>query len=258
MTVDLAKSRKYVSAIDLSGTPRGIISQDAAEEASAVFTKAKDQAQVVGSGVFSFAKGVTPEVREAISDSALLAQLVANKRVALDADPLQWFNLYFEVLQNVGWAVQDAGFADYSTAGTAGEVHEQLLGVITAALAPGAAALSIITATVESLKKMQPGSSWLTIFNREVQKAKIARFQIGFVEQSENGDVFVSLIACLIEAKKSITQVLFFKFRKEKARFRANTGKISVNRASIIDLGPIVRGKVRAYQADYLGSIQDI
>ena len=85
MKFDTIRATEFVKSIDLSGTPRGILPQDAATDAGEVFDKAKSQAQVVGSGVFSFAQGVTAEVRQAISDSALLAQLVANKQVSANA-----------------------------------------------------------------------------------------------------------------------------------------------------------------------------
>lgn len=162
------------------------------------------------------------------------------------------------MLQNVGWTLQEQGFVDYTTHGTAAEVHEKILEVATAALAPSAAALAIITASVNALKGMAPNSSWLTIFNRESKKASIARFQVGLVSTDEKGDVFVSLLACLIEANSDITQVLFFKFRNAKARFRANGAKVSVNRASIDGLGDAIRAKTRAYQQDYLSGILDL
>jgi len=258
MTADIKAIQDYVRNIDLRGTPRGIIHQSAAEEASEVFDKAKNQAQVVGSGVFSFVTGVTTEVREAISDSALLAQLVANKRIDVGSEPLKWFKTYFEVLQNVGWTMQEGGWDDYSTSGTAVEVHEKIIEIMTAVLAPAPAALAIITSTVNALKGMNPDSSWITIFSRETQKAKIAKFQIGLVEKEEAGDVFVSLLMCLIEADKTITQVLVFKFKQDRAKFQANSGKISINRAALVDGGPGIRAKIRAYQADYLSSITDI
>src|SRR5690349_2238415 len=99
MEFDTEKARNFVKGVDLSGTPRGILAQDAAVQAGEVFDKAKAQAQVVGSGVFSFAQGVTAEIREAISDSALLAQLVANKKVSAEQSPLEWFKVYSDTLQ---------------------------------------------------------------------------------------------------------------------------------------------------------------
>lgn len=258
MALDTSQAIAFVKSIDLAGTPRGIVPQDGATEAGEVFEKAKSQAQVVGSGVFSFAEGVTPEVREAISDSALLAQLVANKRASAEQAPLEWFKAYSEVLQNVGWTLAECGWTDYTAKGNAVEVHQKVLEVMTVALGPAPAALAIITATVDALTAMNPNSSWMTIFSRESQKAKIARFQVGLVDKEEAGDVSVALLACLVEAQNTITQVLFFKFKDAQASFRANAANVSINRPALIELGPAIRNKIRAYQADYLSTVVDL
>src|SRR2546421_8992829 len=103
MAFQIEQAVEYVKGVDLRGTPRGLVGQSAESEAGEVFNQAKNQAQVVGSGVFSFAQGVTEAVREAISDSALFAQLVANKKASGEKQPLEWFAAYSECLQNVGW-----------------------------------------------------------------------------------------------------------------------------------------------------------
>jgi hypothetical protein len=258
MAFDIGQATEFVKTVDLTGVPRKIVAQDAAAEAGVAFDEAKNQALVVGSGVFSFSQGVDAMVREAISDSALLAQLVANKAVKFEEQPEKWFDTYSDVLENVGWTLQDKALNDYSATGTAAEVNEQIIAVITAILGPSPAALSIITSTVNALKAMQPGSSWFTIFSRETQKAKVARFQIGVAEKDKEGGVLVSLLACLIEAKSDITQVLFFKFRQSNASFKAYGNKVSLNQPSLTQLGPAIRKKVQAYQADYVSSIKDL
>lgn len=181
MPFDLARQREYVASLDLSGIPRPIVAQSAAEDAGEVFDKAKQQAQVVGSGVFSFATGVDEEVRTEISDSALLAQLLANKRADSQSDPLGWFKVYADVLQNVGWVLQEGTFDDYTSSGNAAEVHDKIIEVMTAALAPSPATIVILAATIKALREQDPNTSWLQIFSRESQKAKIGRFQIGLV-----------------------------------------------------------------------------
>lgn len=258
MKFDHDRATEFIKSIDLSGTPRGIVRQDAATDAGEVFDKAKAQAQVVGSGVFSFVQGVTADVREAISDSALLAQLVANKQASAEDRPLDWFAAYSKVLQNVGWTIQESGWTDYTAKGTAVEVNEKIIEVLTVALGPAPAALAIVTATISALKGMNANSPWITIFSRESQKAKISRFQIGLVEKDDGSDVFVSLLACLIEANNNITQVLFFKFKNAGASFKANSGKVSINRSALSDLGPSIRSKIRNYQTDYLSSILNV
>ncbi len=260
MTFDVAKATSYISSIDLRGTPRwgSRVSMDAAVDAQPVFDATKSQAQVVGSGLFSFEQGVDAQVREAISDSALLAQLHANKQIAFEEDPERWFRIYSEVLGYVGWTVQDQAWSDYSADGTQAEVNEKILSLLTVALGASPAALAVITATIEALRGMAPDSPWITLFNREVQRASMARFQVGLVDAKENGDVFVSLVACIINADSAVTQVLFFKWKQAHASFKANAQKVSINRPSLVELGPAIRGKIRAYQADYLSSIKDV
>ena len=248
----------YVRAIDLSGTPVQMRAMGAPADHGEIFDAAKTQAQIVGSAVFSFAQGVEAMTREAISDSALLAQLVANKRVSVEVDPIKWHSTYTEVLQNLGWVMQEGGWNDYSAEGTAVEVHEKIIEVLGVVLGPAATALAIVTSVLSTLKAMKPDSPWLTLFARESQKAKIARFQIGVTEPDAHGGVMTSLLACVIEADTTVTQVLFFKYKASKAKFRANNVKVSMNVPALVELSPAIRAKVRAYQIDYLSSIKDI
>lgn len=253
-----AHAQEYVRSLDLSGTPRSIVYQDAAAIAGENFDQAKAQTQLVGSTTFSFAAGVEADIRTAISNSALLAQLVANKQENAAGDPLKWYEAYVTVLQNIGWVVQQSGFTDCDTQGTQVEVNQEILTVMTAVLGPSPAALAIITATVQALKNMQPGSPWLTLFSRETQKASSAHFQIGLVDKDANGQTFVAMCAFVLESNQNITQVLFFKWKEAHARFRANTANVSLNVPSLKDLNDTIVQKTRAYQNDYLSSIVDL
>jgi hypothetical protein len=258
MPFDLDDAHRFVEAIDLSGIPRPPIAQGAGAAASTIFDGVRQQAQVVGSGLLSFATGVTSEMRQAISDSALLAQLHANKQTAPGADPRAWFDAYLDVLANVGWVMQGLAWNDYSTKGVAAEVDEHIIEVLQAALGPGAAALAIVDAAIKALKGMQPDTSWLQIFSRESEHAQMARFQIGLVQPGEADDLRIDLLACLIKANKTLTQVLFFKFRKASASFEANSAAASLNKVSVAALQPAIQSKVLAYQAHYVSSVIDI
>jgi hypothetical protein len=259
MAVDIDHASRYVESVDLEGIPRGIVAQDAASDAGAtIFDAAKQQAQVVGSGLFSFAEGVTTEMRDAISTSALLAQLLADKQFSKDEQPTDWFAAYEKVLRNVGWVLQDHSWSDYTAQGTSVEVHEKIIEVLTAALGPSAAALDIIRSAIDVLKNMAPASSWLTIFNREAEQANIARFQVGLADKDEDGDVYVILLACLIQAKSTLTQVLVLKFRDEHASFKASSAKVSISWDVLKDVTPKIKKKVLAYANDYVSSIQDL
>src|ERR1700733_282704 len=126
--MDIAAAKAFIVSADISRGWRdpALIAQGAAEDAGAIFDQSKTQAQIVGSGVFSFQQGVDDAVREGISNSALLAQLVANTVASVATDPITWFAEYVKVLQNVGWALQDFAFQDYTNQGTAAEVNEHI------------------------------------------------------------------------------------------------------------------------------------
>jgi hypothetical protein len=254
MSIDLEKSRRFIAETELPPRPRETVSQDA-ETAQTIFDTTKDQATVVGSDVVSFVAGVEDVVRAAISDSALLAQLAATKKVPDATDVYGWYDAYFEVLKNLGWVVQDSGFTEYAESGDGFEVHEKILEFATALLGPGATALVVITATLNALKGVKSDNGWLTIFDRETQHAKAGRFQISLVEPSAGGEALVSMIAFGMEADKTVTQVLFFKIKKSHAELRYNSAKMSINQAALTDLGPAIRKKVRDYQAKYIADL---
>jgi hypothetical protein len=248
----------YISSVDLTGTPRPLVDRGADFEGDAqVYDEARKQARVVGSGVFSFAPGVNAATRVAISDALLLAQLVANTQGDAADQPVVWFAEQAKVLQKLGWITADGGWTDYTTAGLAADVHHEILAVLAAVLGPAPAALAIITATVEALEAMDPSSPRIRIFSRESQKANIARFQLGAVEAS--GDtVSMSMLACLIEASSSITQVLFFKLGEAKASFKANHTRVSTTGGALRQLHPKIRAKIDVYQDAYLSSIVNL
>jgi hypothetical protein len=52
--------------------------------------------------------------------------------------------------------------------------------------------------------------------------------------------------------------VLFLKFKDSGATFRANNGKVSINRQALADLSPSIRTKIRAYQVDYLSTVLNV
>lgn len=230
----------------------------AAENADAAFDAAKNQAQVVGSALLSFEVGLDAIVREAISDSALLAQLQANHQIDFAADPQKWFASYAKVLQNVGWTVQDDGWTTADISGTNVQVNQQIKAVLAVALGPASTALAIIAASIDALQSADPSSPWVTLFDRQTHKANITRFQVGLVDKDATGGIAVAMAFCILDNVQQTTQVLFFKWKEANAKLQANGQKYSINRDALVSLGPDIRAKTRAYQLDYLSSIQDL
>lgn len=257
MTITSTKAEKYLESISIT-TPRPLLRQGPGEAAGEMFKQTQNQAQLVGSALFSFETGVDAAVRQAISDSALLAQLVANQSAKFEDDPTRWFDIYSNVLLNLGWVLQESSWMDQTSKGKAADVHEKIIEVLAAVLAPAATAIAIATAAVNSLKAMEPNSSWITLFSRETARAKIAKFQIGFVETGAQSDVSVRLLACQIVSDLDVTGVLLFKWKTAQAKFSAKDIKITVNRAGIDELASQVHKKVAAWRDSYVSSVLNL
>jgi hypothetical protein len=252
MEFDLDRAREFVGSAALPDRPSGVAAQDTA---AMIFETTKQQAVVVGADVIAFVAGIQADVREAISDSALLAQLVANRKNPNKENVLGWFEDYFEVLETIGWTVQDKGFVKISESGDGFEVHENILEFAAAALAPVPGALAIVTATLNALKGVGSNAGWITIFNRESQQSKAGRFQISVAQPDANGGVLVTMMAFAIEAKTTVTQVLFFKLKNTDAILKKNDGKASINMDALRDLRDPIRKKVRDYQRSFVAGL---
>ncbi|MDR3417038.1 MAG: hypothetical protein P4L83_12705 [Nevskia sp.] len=213
----------------------------------------KTQSVLVGSTINSFVKGVTAERRNAINDSSLFAQLVANKKVPKQSDVIAWYDAYFEALTNVGWTLQSRSFATYEAGSQDADVHEAILTVASGLLGGTASAgYALIKLTLDALKKLSDSSPWITMFSRESQHEKAARFQVSLVNQDANQDFLVSLMAFTLEASQTVEQVLFFKFKSMTATLRQFSGDVTINDRVLNHVAPLIAQKVDAFYDGYV------
>jgi len=253
-----SRARDFVKSLSLPEPPP--VTFDIAK-APTTFDAAKDEASVVGSDVIAFVKGITTEARGDIVNATLLAQLVAKKKNP-DVISLQqvgeWYDTYFDTLSQIGFVIQDKGFAEYQENSDTFEAHEAIIEVATTLLAGAPGALALIKTTLGALQKLSADSPWITLFNRESQSAKTARFQISLVEPDDNARLLLTLIAFGLEAKTTLTQVLFFKFHKNDVTLRHNSGKVTIDAALLAAVRDQVSGKLVAYVSDFIKKLPDL
>lgn len=252
----VARARRYVEHAEIPQTRAGY--DEAVDVAGTSFDAAKNQATVVGSDVIAFVRGVAAERRDAIVNSSLLAQLVAKKKVGDPGRLYDWYDAYFEVLTNVGWVLQDRSFAEYHERADNFEAHKAVLEVATMLLAGAPAALQLVTTTLKALHSMDQSRPWITIFNRESQTARTARFQISLVEQDADGQFLVSLMAFGLEAKAAITQVLFFRARTSEATLRHYSGKVTINTTVLDGIRDSMKAKLLGHARNYVSALPDL
>ncbi len=248
-STDVSRSRQFVRAAKLPPPPpatRGTEAADAALEAG------KAQAAVVGSDVVSFATNVSPEWRQDLINCSLFAQLWAKAEVADPTRIFDWYESYFNALQQLGWMVQDQGFAVYVETSQNFSAHEAILKVAESLLMPAAGSLMLVKSTLDALMSMDADSPFLTLFSRESQQASAARFQISLAEQSADGGLMVALMAFGLEARTTLTQVLFFKSLASQATLRHCSGKVSINTTLLEALRPDLAEQLKEHARGFI------
>jgi hypothetical protein len=153
--------------------------------------------------------------------------------------------------------VQDRGFAEYTEAGSDFEAHKAIAAVATTLLGSAPTALAAVTSTLEALQSVDQSTPWIALFNRQSQQARAARFQVGVAEQGEGGQFFVNLLAFGLEARSQVTQVLFFRARKQEVTFRHYSGRVTVNTAVLDGIGDAIKQKLVDHAREFVRQLPD-
>jgi hypothetical protein len=119
-------------------------------------------------------------------------------------------------------------------------------------------ALAVVASALEALKNMDRDGPWITIFSRESQHARSARFQISLAEQDAHGQFLVSLMAFGLEARSTITQVLFFKLRDGGATLRHYAGKVTINTDVLDGVRHAIKAKLSGQASEYVKALPDL
>lgn len=215
-----------------------------------------EQVVTVGSQISEFAKSVPEDLRESIDNSFLLAQLAANFEIDENGGgTIEWYDKYIEVLEHAGWVTETRGDTMRKIDGSALKVHKEIIPVLTAALGPAAAAASVVVKVLEGLEAMNQDQPWITLFDRESQRATANQFQISYVEVDVEQIPRLTLASFELNAKRSVTQVLFFKFSDSSAKLAHFEAKLSINQ-TVFDAGKaIIADRLASRTAGYLTDI---
>jgi hypothetical protein len=211
---------------------------------------ADSQALSIGSQLAEFSGKVPAELRAPISNSLLLAQLAADKAASQTQDVVGWYEAYRKVLAQLGWQIHDFEMQAQDVTDQNMSVNKAIIPVITALLGPQVAAASIVLSVLKGLNDMDSSSPWITLFNQSSQHSSGAKFQLSYVDADANGQPQITLVCLAINATRTITQVLFFKFSSASAQLKR--GKTTMSTAS----GLLEAGKAAIQQrvSDYIAA----
>lgn len=254
---DASAARSFVQALALPDIPRFTEAESAGLDAAGpVYQANKDQAVVVGSQIAEFAAAVPRDLRPAISNSFLLAQLAANKQTGqAQTGSKAWYEKYNEVLANVGWVVESDGSSMKEVKVDGLELHKEILPVIATVLGPAVAAATVVTAALSGLANMNKDSPWITLFNRQSQRATANQFQISYADAPGGAAPRIKIACFELVASRTVTQVLFFKFSDSRATLNYSATELSLNQAIFDQQKSVVEQRLASYVSSYVAAL---
>jgi hypothetical protein len=243
-----ASARDYVLNLDLPETGPVF-------EAAPMKFSNQREAIAVGAQLAEFTDAIPAGVRGAIADSILLAQLAANKATAESQDIFRWYDKYVEVLQNIGWQIHDLEFKTQQVSDKNLGMHRAIVPVLAAMLGAQAAAASIVLSVLNGLQEMDTGTPWITLFDQASQHAHGAKFQVTYIDADAQGNPEITLLCFGIQAQRTITQVLFFKFSAQSAEVKNAVGKLAVRMERLNAAKDAIAARVQPFIQDYVKNI---
>jgi hypothetical protein len=239
-TEDYVDASQFIEDLELASPPEAIVRLPLQ---SPVLQADKEAGFVDAGSLMSFVAGLTGEHQKDVLDSTLLAQLAANKKFDREKNVEDWYKYYRTVLETVGWVVEEFKFTRYETVGSTFTVEQVVLEIL-AALVAGSE-LTLVTATLNALKKAKDGSKPFTIWDASTHSAENGNFQI--CAASDIGGVpTMALGAFHFSTKESTTRFLWFSYSNSKIAMYKAGQKISLNE--------ITYSKVRQQVIDKLGN----
>jgi hypothetical protein len=219
-----------------------------AAEATPVTFSADRQAIAIGSQLAEFTPAVSPDTRNAVANTLLLAQLAANKAASQATDVFTWYNTFTGVLGSIGWQSQGIEFQVHTITDRDLDVHKAIIPVITAMLGPAIAAASLVVEILKGLESMNSSSPWITLFSSQSKTVTGAKFQLTYVDaDTPGGDPKISLVCFTIKADGAIDQVLFFKFTSQTVELKKGSASLSATTQRLNTDKDAIAARVNAY-----------
>lgn len=204
--------------------------------------------------LLSFVAGVSPAERDDVLYSVQLAARGASGSFDRFTQTQSWYQKYTEILQNLGWTLQQFAFVRHEQ--EAGQLHmdQEALAVIAAIASQNQ--LAILKEAIDALKKLANDDDTVHLFDLQSSSQMSGNFQIGAVQRADNGALSLALGAFHFRSKDTRKRVLFFSWGAQNVHFWTGAQKLTLNTDFYAPFRDMVRQKLGADACDYIRALK--
>jgi hypothetical protein len=214
----------------------------------------KLRAAVDAGSIHSFVSGLGGDAMSDVLYSTQLAQRAASAKFDRFKATREWYGVYLDVLERLGWAGEGLAFNQRDTLAGEFRMDRAALDVIAAVAAGGQ--LAILVKTLDAMKMLGEGDRPLRIFDLQALGELSGNFQIGAAQRGDNGATSPALGAFHFRAADNRRKFLFFGWGARAVEFWTAVSKLTLNpdlyavhRASVV-------AKLKADASDYVAALE--
>lgn len=180
----------------------------------------------VGS-VLSFVGGVDEQEKNDVLYSVQLAQRAASGEFDRFTQTQFWYQKYVEILQNLGWAIDQFGFSRFDQGDGEFRMDQAALAIITAIATQNQ--LAVLGEAVKALAKLAEDDGTIKLFDFHSTQEGSGNFQLGAVQRSANGALSMALGGFYFQSVDERRRFLFFKWGAQKVHFWTAAQRLTLN-----------------------------
>ena len=183
-----------------------------------------------------------------------LAQRAASGKFDRFSQTKEWYGVYADVLDRLGWVGEGFAFSQRDTSAGEFRMDRAALDVIATVAAGGQ--LAILVRTLDALKTLGEGDRPLRIFDLQALGELSGNFQIGAAQKADNGATSMALGAFHFRAADNRGKFLFFGWGAKAVEFWTAVAKLTLNPDLYAVHRAAVVAKLKADAADYIDALE--
>jgi hypothetical protein len=206
----------------------------------------------VGSLV-SFVGGVNPQERDDVLFSVQLAQRGASGAFDRFTQTQSWYGIYVEILETLGWTVEQLAFARYEKDQGELRMDKAALELIMAIATQNQ--LTILTQAVKALEALAEDDDTIELFDFHTTAKVSGNFQLGAVQKASNDALAMVLGAFHFKATDARRRFLFFSWGAQALDFWTAAQKMTLNTTLYARHRDSVQRKLGENADDYIAEL---